>query len=253
MTLDCLPLPLRRVFGAVALCLSIAAPAGATTLVIDDFDDPTPPSTSVLFAVGERSFNNFTPTVPGGVRGVYHHNYTNPLGSVAALSVGNGIVSASTGIGARTEVLLSWGAFTRPTGDPGVGGPLLALDARPYNAFQIDFTGVSQYSNLIAVLYTSAPLDAGNPLYYTTAAVNAAPAVPGGPMSVTLPFTGDPNFNWSRVDGILLEIDRANSATNLSWNLDRLALVTVVPEPGAGALLLAGLAVVGWMLRRQRG
>ena len=44
----------------------------------------------VLTGIGERQFNAFSPTVLGGVRGLYHHTYTNPLGSVSALAAGNG-------------------------------------------------------------------------------------------------------------------------------------------------------------------
>ncbi|MFY7974220.1 MAG: PEP-CTERM sorting domain-containing protein [Rubrivivax sp.] len=242
---------LRRPLAATALGLTLATSASAASLLIDSFDAPSSPTTSVLFAVGDRSFNDFTASVPGGVRGIYHHNYTNPLNSVAALSVGNGNLSVSTGVGARTEVLVSWGAFTRPIGDPGVGGPLLGLDVRPYDAFQLDFSGVSLASNINIVFYTSVPLDPANPLYYSTASVNAAPAVPGGAMQVVLPFTDNPTFNFGHVDGIVLVMDRANGATNLSWTLDSFSLVTAVPEPSPAALLVAGLGALLWLSRRR--
>lgn len=247
-----LPLPLRRMRNLAAALLSgVALASQAASLTVDDFSAPTPASTHVLTAVGEQSFNDFTSTVLGGVRGVYHHNYTNPLGSVAALSVGDGILSSSTGVQARTEVLVSYGAFTRPSGDPLVGGPLLGVDSRPYNAFAIDFSGVSTTLNLNVVMYTANPLDPSNPLYYTTAGVNAAPSVPGGPMYVELPFSSADPFNFAQVDGIVLIINRANGATNVSFNLDSFGLVTAVPEPGTAPLLLAGAGLVAVLARRR--
>ncbi len=245
--------PTTRLLGAAAtwlLAAAMATPlaARASTYVVDDFAAPAPPATSVLVGVGEDSFNQFTATVPGGVRGVYHHNYFNPLNSIAALAVGNGSLSSSTGVGARTEVVVSYGAFTRPTGDPNIGGPLLGLDLTPYNAFRFEFTGVSEVLNVIAVMYTHAPLDPVTPLYYSTAAVNMAPAVAGGAMDVILPFTASDPFNFAEVDGIVFLINRANGTTNVSFNLDRFSLVSAVPEPTPAWLLLGGAALL--MLRR---
>ncbi|MBL8305494.1 MAG: PEP-CTERM sorting domain-containing protein [Rubrivivax sp.] len=245
-------LALRRLGTSFVLALGALAalPAAAQTLVVDDFSAPAPAAVSVLVGVGEESLNQFTATVPGGVRGVYHHNYFNPLNSIAALAVGNGSLSSSTGVGARTEVLVSYGAFTRPTGDPNVGGPLLGLDLTPYNAFRFEFTGVSDVLNVIAVMYTHAPLDPVTPLYYTTAAVNQAPAVAGGTMDVILPFTASDPFNFAQVDGIVFLINRSNATTNVSYNLDRFSLVSAVPEPTPAWLLLGGAALL--VLRRRK-
>jgi hypothetical protein len=231
----------------------LAGPAAqASTLLVDGFDAPSAPVTSVFTSVNEELFNQFSPSVLGGVRGVYHHTYTNPLGSVSALAVGNGVISSSSGVGTQTEVLLMYGAFTRPTLDPVVGGPLLGLDSTPYDTFRLNFSGYSSVLNLNVVLYTANPLDPSAPLYYSTVGINAVPAVPGGPMVVDLGFNpSNPDFNFAQVDGIAVVINRANGATNVSWTLDSFSLVSAVPEPTPAALLLAGIAVLGWLRRRQ--
>lgn len=249
---------LARLVGPTAFALAVMAGtllmggiARAQTLLIDDFSAPSAPATSVFTGIDEATFNQFTPTVPGGVRGVYHHSYTNPLNSVAALAVGNGQLSSSSGVGVQTEVLVFYGAFTRPTLQPEVGGPLLGLDTTPYDAFRFDFSGLSGVMNINVVLYTGSPLDPVSPLYYSTVGVNVAPASPGAPLSFDLPFASSDPFNFARVDGIALVINRANGATGLGWNLDSFSLVSTVPEPAPAALLLAGLAVLVWLARRQ--
>lgn len=226
--------------------------ASAADLLVDDFSAPTEARISLLTGLGEETLLDFDASVLGGVRGVYHHNYTNPLGSLSALSVGEGQLSSTVGVGARSEVLVSYGAFTRPTGAPDIGGPLLGLDASAYDHFRWTFTGVSDTMNLIVVLYTANPLDPVTPLYYSTAAVNVNPAVPGGPMVVDLPMTLTDPFNFAQVDGIVLLMNRANGATNVAFNLDRFELITAVPEPGAGAMLLAGLGTLALLARRRR-
>lgn len=236
---------------ALAVLLT-AMPASAASLVVDDFDAPMPLRTSVLTALGEDTLIDFDTSVLGGVRGVYHHNYVNPLGSLSALSVGGGQLGSTVGVQARSEVLVSYGAFTRPTGAPDIGGPLLGLDASAFDTFRWTFSGVSNTMNLIAVLYTANPLDPASPLYYTTAGVNAAPTVLGGPMVVDLPMRLADPFNFAQVDGIVLVINRANSATNVAFNLDRFELVTVVPEPGTATMLLTGLAAMALLVYRRR-
>jgi hypothetical protein len=237
---------------ALAACAAFASTASwAANLVVDDFGANTTPTVNSITGVGEFSFNNTTPTVLGGERGVYHHVYTNPLNNTATLSVGAGSLNSVTGPSAQTEVLVSYGAFTRPSGDPNVGGPLLGLDSRPYDAFHFDFSSVSSTLNINVILYTANPLNPVNPLYYSTVGVNVAPVVAGGPLSFDLPFFLTDPFNYGQVDGILFEINRANDGTGISYNLDKFSLVSSVPEPGSAALWLGGAAAM-LVLRRRK-
>jgi hypothetical protein len=241
---------------ALALLSSLAAlvctSVSAATLTVDDFGANATPTVNSITGVGEFSFNNTTPTVLGGERGVYHHVYTNPLNNTATLTVGAGSLNSVTGPNAQTEVLVSYGAFTRPTGDPTVGGPLLGLNSTPYNAFHFDFTSVSSTLNINVILYTANPLNPVTPLYYSTVGANVAPAVPGGPLSFDLPFFMTDPFNYGQVDGILFEINRANGGTGIAYNLDKFSLVSSVPEPGSLPLWFSGAAAMVFV-RRRRG
>ncbi len=240
---------------AAALVISASASQAATQLV-DDFSRPAAPGVSVLTGEAENSFVQFTDTVLGGVREVYHRAYLNPLGSVSVVSAGNGLLSSSDGIGVTSEVLVSYGAFTNPTGTPGTAGPFLGLDVTPYDAFRLDFSGIAQQMNINIVMYSSTPLDAdaASPTYYTAAAVNVAPHMPGGPLSVVLPFAAlAGGFNFSSVDGVVLVLNRAvGGVTNNAFNVDSFALVSTVPENPTAALVLAGLGVVALVSRRRR-
>ena len=248
--------PTAALFGTLAAWAVAASVAHAASLVVDDYAAPSAPSVSVLSGVGEATFNDFSPTVLGGVRGVYHHVFNDPLNSVSVVAVGNGLLSSSDGVGATSEVLVSYGAFTRPTGDPSVPGPLLGLDLSPYAAFAIDFTGVAIAMNINVTLYTSHPIDAAGADYYSTTGINVTPASPGGPLLVSLPFVADPDFNYAQVDGIVLVLNRAigTETTNNAFNLDRFALVSSVPEAPAPWTMFAGLlslACVQAARRRQ--
>ena len=60
------------------------------------------------------------------------------------------------------------------------------------------------------------------------------------------------DFDVGRVDGIAVVINRADGGTGMAWTLDSFSLVSAVPEPTPAALLLlAGVAVLGWLRRRQ--
>lgn len=243
------PLLMRTLQAAtlsLALSFTLAGGAGAAPLLIDGFDAPTSPRTSVLTAIGDTTLIDTTAAVLGGVRDTYHHLYVDPAAGGSSLSIGGGVLSMQQGAGARAEVLLQYGAFTRPGGNPVVSGPHLNLDLSGYDAFELLFDDGGIAQNIGVVMYTANPLDPLNPLYYSTTAVNAAPLLPGGPMRVILPFTADPTFNFSNVDGIVLVMNRANSTTGNGFVLDSFSITNRVPEPGTGAL--AALGMLGVLL-----
>jgi hypothetical protein len=246
---------LRRQCGALLLAATLVLPASAQTLIWDTFDAPSPANLQVVSGEDDVWFTHLSASVPGGIRQTLFNLYSNPNNGDSAFAVGDGLLtvfnSDSQTVG---EALALYGAFTRPTMDPNVGGPLLGMDLTAYNFVRLDFLSTFTYVNAIAVFYTSAPLDPGNPLYYTTS-FNAgqAPAIPGGPNTLFLPLVDKASFNWAQVDGMVLLLDRATDQRGQVYALDTIALTAAIPEPGTYALMAAGLAFVGFVAKRRRG
>ncbi|MFN9103633.1 MAG: PEP-CTERM sorting domain-containing protein, partial [Betaproteobacteria bacterium] len=210
------------------------------------------PVPSVFLGTGERSITDVAGDVLGGVRTVHHNVFLNPLPSVSVAVAGNGVLSVSDGVGATSEVLALYGAFANGVTPGATSGPHLNLDVRPYDSFELVFRGVQLAMNINVTLYTANPLDPDNPLYYSTMGVNAAPATPGGAITVILPFAATPGFNFGDVDGISLVLNRAiGPLTGNGYTLDSFSLVTAVPEPGSAVLMLGGALLLASRLRRR--
>ncbi len=137
---------------------------------------------------------------------------------------------------------------------PLVQGPALGLNLTSYGELQASFSNVNHTLNLIVGFYTSNPLPGGQ--YYWDGEINLTPAVPGGPATGNLIFTGDnaETFNFAQVDGIEFIVDRAAQSDGNVYSLTALQFTQAVPEPASPALLLAGLVAMGaWRQRRCGG
>lgn len=225
---------LVRVTGFVcALSFAVAAPGyalAATPLILDTFDVPVPLTTRVVSgAAGSPSasvtLNEIGLPVPGGARDTTLNMYGNPLGSVAALALGGGRVSTAQGTGVTAETIVAYGAFTRLGGVPTASGPRLGLNLSSYKNLLLEFSGAEDGLNLNVTYYTAAPLNPADPLYYTTAGIHVRPTASGAPLAVRLPVAHNPAFNWHRVDGIVVLINRSGSTPATSYTLDKLSFV----------------------------
>lgn len=215
----------RLALCAAGACLAMMANrAMAATIVVDSFAAPNAPHNAVRAAVSTMFFRDFDASMVGGVREATYNVYTNPQRSPAALSIGRGQAGIAAGIGALGELVIAYGAYTRPN-NPNEGGPLLNLDLSTHHAVELVFRGVEYGLNLNVELYTATPLDAKNPVYYTLASVNAAPSAPGQPLVVRLPYNPADGFNYAKVDGVLVLIDRSGSATQNAYTLSEVRFV----------------------------
>lgn len=244
--------PLFKWFSTALVASAMSLPAlraHAAPLLLDDFTASSPAFSTTVTGTNTAFSRDFTPTVSGGVRESTYHLYTNPGNSSVDVSVGGGSAAVSAGTGALGELLFFYGAFTRPTGNPTIGGPLMGLDLSAYNAIQFNFISVNQALNINYELYSSNP---GAGLYYNSAGVNVAPGSPGSALSVLIPFSASA-FDFSQVDGVTLLIDRSGSSLGNAYELDSVRFVTAaVPEPQTWALLLAGVMAMAVVMRQIR-
>jgi len=213
---------------AAFICVAAAFSNVAHALVLDTFDVPVPVTTHVVHGTPGSPTATFTlnetgVAVPGGARDTTLNMYGNPLGSIAALAVGGGRVSTAQGTGVTAETIVAYGAFTRVGGNPAIGGPLLGLDLSSFRNLVIEFSGAEDVLNLNVVYYTSSPLNPAVPLYYASAGVNVSPTTSGAPLVVKLPVSNNPLFNWRRVDGVILLINRSGPTPATSYTLDTLS------------------------------
>lgn len=200
---------------AVAFLATLLASAQAAPLMVDSFAAPRAPHADAKVGLRESFFRDFDASMLGGVREASYSVYLNPKQSVAALAVGKGQVSVAAGTGALGELVLRWGAFTRPSGDPDVAGPLLGQDLSGRHTLEISFSGVEYGLNVVATLYTANPTTTD--VYYTTTGVNTAPATPGEPLTVRLKFDPANGFNYAQMDGVVLLVDRSGNSPQNSY------------------------------------
>jgi hypothetical protein len=225
---------------AATLCLSamlfsigaVAFPARAIAapLVLDSFDAPSELST--IAAYGQRqdqppgtvsiNASNLPSPVPSGARDVVLAIFDNPVNSFAAVAVGNGSVSTAQGTGVVGETVINYGTFTRVGGDPNKGGLLLGLDLSGYQNLRLDFGGAEDLLNVTVSYNTSAPSNPSDPKFYQVVGENVSPPSPNESISVKLPLNNDPSFNWAKVDGISVIINRSGSAISTSYTLNNL-------------------------------
>ena len=257
MTLAC-STPARLAAALLALTAG-AAHADLPPLLLDGFDNPSPPLSATAIGTGlqfaSRSIGTFA-GIPGQVRDASFTMSYDLNGQGIGVSLGGGDAHIQASPGALGEYLFSYGAFSSP------GGPFMGLDLRAYNDLQVSFSAVDKGLNLVAVLYTAAPrlLPDGTPLYYLETGINTAPASPGAPLTADLlldardPVNGPESayFNFAQVDGLFFVIDRSGFSAGNRYTLDSLQFAALpVPEPAPGALLLAGLGCVALLMRRR--
>ncbi len=210
-----------------------ATTANAALPVLDSFDKPAIPKSRVSFgAVDANSnsfyFNDFTNSVPGGIRGTAFRVFQDPLNSISALSIGKGRLSVAKGTGVQAEATLSYGYSASPQPGVLVPGPALGLDLTGYSGLQFDFSGMEHACVVIVSFRTTAPLDPANPQWYSVNYNLDAPplAAPGAPWSFVVKMNNDPGFNWAQVDGIQIIIDRPAGNPHSSFTLDKLTFVS---------------------------
>lgn len=219
--------------GTILLYISLSLNASAaSTFVLDDFDEPTPLLTHVVSgppSSGSASFtfNQSGLSVVGGARDTTINIYGNPIGSIAAVAVGDGSISTTQGTGVTAETIVSYGGFTRVGGHPMIGGPLINLDLSGFSNFELEFAGTEYPLNVNVTYYTSAPLDINRPVpvYYSSGGINVKPVTSGAPIVVSLPVANNPLFNWKKVDGIVVLVNRAGPLPASSYTLDQIRFV----------------------------
>jgi hypothetical protein len=130
-------------------------------------------------------------------------------------------------------------------------GQDLSIDLSTEAAFQLDFRYVSAPMSLTATVITAHGAGTFSSVSGIGLALDASLA-----QRVTIPFSafvndaGNPSpVNWADIDAISFIVSGPGGA---GLALDTFSTVSAVPEPGAGALLLAGLGLMAGMARRQR-
>jgi hypothetical protein len=204
--------------GMVA-AMSASSPIHAQ--VLDNFDAPIASTSRVVQNTASTTVYESALPVLGGARDTTLNVYGNPLNSTSVVTLGGGRLSVAQGTKATAETIVAYGAFTRVGGNQTVGGPLLGLDLSTQRTLRFDFSGAEDVLNVNVTYYTSAPITPN--VYYAGGGINIAPSASGAPLSFTLPVSNDPSFNWKKVDGVVVLINRSGPTPHTSYTLDRLS------------------------------
>jgi hypothetical protein len=205
-----------RLVGVALAAIALAGPAAAQ--VLDGFASPQPGWTRAVTGLrgetsaAQRVCDTGVATM-GGLRDTMHEILVNPHNSLSAIAVGGGRLAVAQGAGTQSETLIGYGAFTRY--ECGAGGKLMAQNLAHAKSLVFSFTGVEDALSLHVVYYTSAPRNPEQPQYYAVTGINGI-TVPahGGVFETRVPMNDDPGFNWERVDGIAVIINRSGGPQN---------------------------------------
>jgi hypothetical protein len=203
----------------------IGAMANVAPLLLDTFDAPAVRSSRVVQGKKDATAFVYEANLPvrAGARDTGLRILENPLNSLAAVTVGGGNLSVAQGTGMKAETVRTYGAATRVGGNLKKGGPLLGLNLLNYKNLEFEFLGVEDVLNINVVYATSTPISPTG--YYSTAKINIAPSSANAPLTFKLPMNNDRNFNWQKVDGITVIINRAGGQGSTSYTLGSLKFV----------------------------
>ena len=220
------------------LALLAAAPAAASTFVLDDFSGPTP-------ALAIDSATGTFATVADGPYGRALVSNAFAPGPIS-YRVGNGTLVRRPANGTAGETVLGYLRYGSPYTGP--------LDLSAFRYVRLDFLDVTvgDVFNLNVEFFTPG-VSPAKPLYYGLASLNwlFTPSHRSAFLDMG-PASGA--FNFSNVQGIGVLIDRSGSGRN-GFTLDRIAFTDTgpgVPEPASWALMIAGFGLVGTFVRRRR-
>lgn len=213
---------LRTLFLA-SLLGGLASFSQAAEITLDDFDSPSPANTALttISPNQEKVVDiDLWDTNVGDLettRRVRFGVKKNPLGSISALSVGDGVLTVAQGVKAEFETLIFYGRNVSE------GSASLGLDLSQHKGIRFRFTGAEDVMNLNVVLYTRYPADPDSSRYYASSGINIAPSNSGDEVHADLEFRMPPTpFNWQSVDGVTVLINRANAQAQTSYTLDSL-------------------------------
>lgn len=234
-----------------ALALAGASTAATATVLIDDFDSG--PATLVNAGLFESAAVQ-AGTMLGGARfdGLLCYfacDYNPPY--AATLNVGSGTLNVTPPPAGLATTRVLWGNVI-PNGNGFPFAPL-GLSLAGHGAFELQFGAVSADLLVQFVVVSAGGQSVYSPVLNNPGVVLHAAAS----QTLTLPFSGFVGVaDFGQVSGLAVVLGGNNGsgteAALASFALDSV-VATAVPEPGAWALWLAGLAGLGALRGRRRG